>query len=104
MLSRAIRFFQFKNVFSQDNVAPASMTTNAPGNALDQLESFKLVLDLYSPSMEEVNHLWGTLGGKQYPFVLYVLRLLELQFKATQSEGVLVNEVVTDFYQNSATN
>ena len=102
MLSRAIRFFQFKNVFSQDNVAPASMTTNAPGNALDQLESFKLVLDLYSPSMEEVNHLWGTLGGKQYPFVLYVLRLLELQFKATQSEGVLVTEVVTDFYQKSA--
>ena len=98
MLSRAIRFFQFKNVFSQDNVAPASMTTNAPGNALDQLESFKLCLDLYSPSKAEVNHLWVTLGGKQYPVVLSVLRLLVLHFKATQCEGLLLKEVFNEFY------
>lgn len=98
MLSRAIRFFQFKNVFTQDNVAPASITTNAPSNSLDQLETFKLIFDLYSPSMEEVNHLWGTLGGKQHPFVLYVLRLMELKFKAAQGESGLITEVVSDFY------
>lgn len=98
MLSRAIRFFQFKNVFTQDNVAPSSLTTNAPSNTLDQLETFKLIFDLYSPSMEEVNHLWGTLGGKQYPFVLYTLRLMELQFKAAQSESGLLTEVVSNFY------
>jgi hypothetical protein len=103
MLSRAIRFFQFKNVFTQDSVAPASLTINAPSNLLDQLEAFKLIFDLYSPTMEEVNHLWGTLGGKQYPFVLYALRLLEFKFKAAQSEGGLITEVVNDFYhRNSA--
>jgi hypothetical protein len=102
MLSRTIRFFQFKNVFDQTSVAPASMTTNAPGNALDQLESFKLIFDLYSPTMEEVNHLWGTLGGKQYPFVLYTLRLLELKFRAVQAEGGLITEVASDFYSKSA--
>src|SRR5215470_1494761 len=37
VLSRAIRFFQFRNVFDQDSVAPASLTTNAPGNDLDKL-------------------------------------------------------------------
>ena len=99
MLSRAIRFFQFRNVFDQDSVAPASLTINAPNNPLDQLETFKLILDLYSPTMEEVNHLWGTLGGKQYPFVLYTLRLLQLSFKAVQAEGGLIAEVVTDFRQ-----
>ena len=105
MLSRVIRFFQFKNVFTQDNVLPASITTNAPGNLLDQLETFKLIFDLYSPSMEEVNHLWGTLGGKQYPFVLYTLRLLELQFKAAQSESGLITDVISDFYhKNSVAN
>ncbi len=98
MLSRAIRFFQFKNVFTQDNVAPSSISSNAPNNPLDQLESFKLIFDLCSPTMEEVNHLWGTLGGKQYPFALYLLRLLELQFKASQSEGSLVAELITDFH------
>jgi hypothetical protein len=98
MLSRTVRFFQFENVFDQDSVAPASMTNNAPSNPLDQLEAFKLIFDLYSPTMEEVNHLWGTLGGKQYPFVLYTLRLLELKFKAEQAESGLITEVVNQTY------
>jgi hypothetical protein len=102
MLSRTIRFFQFTNVFDQDSVAPASITVNAPSNPLDQLETFKLIFDLYSPTMEEINHLWGTLGGKQYPFVLYTLRLLELKFKALQAEGGLTTQVVNDFYHENA--
>jgi len=102
VLSRAIKFFQFTNVFDQDSVSPASLQANAPSNALDQLETFKLIFDLYSPTMEEVNHLWGTLGGKQYPFVLYTLRLLEMTFKATQAEAGLITQVVNDTYQRSA--
>jgi hypothetical protein len=98
MLSRTMRFFQFKNVFDKNSVAPASLTTHAPANPFDQLEVFKLIFDLYSPTMEEVNHLWGTLGGKQYPFVLYTLRLLELKFRAVQAESGLISEVVSDFY------
>lgn len=94
MLSRTIMYFQAYNVFSQDSVAPASLVTNAPANPLDQLETFKLILDIYSPTMEEVNHLWGTLGGKQYPFVLYTLRLLQLKFRATQASGGVITEVV----------
>jgi hypothetical protein len=55
--------------------------------------------------MEEVNHLWGTLGGKQYPFVLYLLRMLDLKFQAVQSEGNLITEVVADFsHKNAAPN
>ena len=101
VLSRAIRFLQFRNVFDQDSVAPSSLTINAPANPLDQLETFKLIFDLYSPSMEEVNHLWGTLGGKQYPFVLYTLRLLELKFKAAQGEAGLITDVTTDFFHKN---
>jgi hypothetical protein len=97
MLSRAIRFFQYKNVFTQDNVAPGSITNSGPVNPLDQLESFKLIFDLYSPTLEEINHLWGTLGGKQYPFVLYILRLIDLKFKAVKSEAGLITEVVSNF-------
>ena len=105
VLSRAIRFFQSQNVFTPDSVDPASITTNEPINPLDRLESFKLIFDLYSPTMEEVNHLWGTLGGKQYPFVLYVLRMLDLKFQAVQSERGLITEVVSDFYhKNTADN
>ncbi|MES2731550.1 MAG: DUF4255 domain-containing protein [Bacteroidota bacterium] len=98
LLSRSIRFFQFQNVFTQDNVKPGSLTTNLPPNPLDQLESFKLIFDLFSPTMEEVNHLWGTLGGKQYPFVLYTLRMLDLKYRAVQSERGLITEVASEFY------
>ena len=103
LLSRVIRFFQYKNVFTQDNVDPASIITNAPTNSLDHLESFKLIFDLYSASMEEVNHLWGTLGGKQYPFALYWMRMLDLKFKAVPEESSLITEVITDFRQKSST-
>lgn len=99
VLSRAIRFFQSKNTFTQDNVAPTSIASKAPVNPLDRLESFKLIFDLYSPTMEEVNHLWGTLGGKQHPFVLYVLRMLDLKFKEVTGEGGLITEVVSDLNQ-----
>jgi len=100
-LSRAIRFFQSKNVFTPDTVAPTTLLAAQPLNALDRLETFKLILDLYSPTLEEVNHLWVTLGGKQYPHVLYVLRLLDLKFEAIQSESGLITEVVSDFYHRS---
>lgn len=99
-LSRAIRFFQQNNVFTQDDVAPNSIS-DPTVDELDRLESFKLIFDLYSPSMEEVNHLWGTLGGKQYPFVLYMLRMLDLKFKAVQGEGGLVQEIITNFSHTS---
>lgn len=97
ILSRTIRFFQAKNFFTQENVAPSSITDGAPANSLDNLEVFKMIFDLYSPSLEEVNHLWGTLGGKQYPFVLYKVRMLDLKFKAVQKEGGLVTEVISNF-------
>lgn len=102
VLSRALRFFQFKNVLTHENVSPASITTSAvPIQALDQLESFKFIFDLYSPTLEEINHLWGTLGGKQYPFVLYIMRLLDLKFKAVKSEGGLITEIISNFSQKA---
>lgn len=102
MLSRVIRFFQSKNVFTQDNVAPKSLTDSAPVKTVDQLESFKLIFDLYSPTLEEVNHLWGTLGGKQYPFVLYTLRMLDLKFRAVQEERPLINALAGSYEHKSA--
>lgn len=101
VLSRALRFFQARNVFTQDTVAPASITANAPSNVLDQLAEFKLIFDLYSPTMEEVNHLWGTLGGKQYPFALYNLRMVDLKFRAVEEERGLITEVVNDFHHKN---
>jgi hypothetical protein len=101
MLSRAIRFFQLTGAFTETSVAPASITNNAPVNPLDRLSKFRLVFDLISPTIEEVNHLWGTLGGKQYPFVLYMMRVLDLQFHALQDEQLLIAQTRADIKQIS---
>jgi hypothetical protein len=100
-LSRAVLFFQHRNVFTPDTVDPASLTTNAPVNVLDRVDEFKLIVNLMSPTLEEVNHLWGTLGGKQFPFALYSMRMLEMQFQAAHGEGGLVTEVIGAFRQTA---
>lgn len=97
MLSRCIRFFQSRSVFTHNDVHPSSITIGSPANILDKLETFRIVYDLYSPSMEEVNHMWGTLGGKQFPFVMYTMRMLDLKFRAVYNESALITEVVNEF-------
>lgn len=91
------------NYVRNDVTLPASLIDGTI-TEIDQLETFKLILDFYSPTLEEVNHLWGTLGGKQYPFVLYMMRMLDLKFKAVQSESGLITEVVSDFYHQKTAN
>lgn len=90
-LSRIIRFFQSKNVFTPDNLeAPTPVTIS---NEYDVLQDFKIILDLYSPTFEELNHLWGTLGGRQYPSVLYQMRLLELKHDVRTVGGGVITEI-----------
>lgn len=73
-LSRIISFFQHKRTLTNQNTPIPSVTPQIEG-----MERFKLIMDLYSPSFEETNYLWGTLGGKQFPSVLYKMRLVELE-------------------------
>ncbi len=88
-LSRVIRFFQSKNVFTNQNTSPIVSGINE----LDQFDTFKLLMELYSPSFEESNHLWSMMGGKQLPFVMYKLRALDLEFKTIAKTGQRVEEI-----------
>lgn len=101
-LSRAIMFFQHRSVFTQDTVDPTSITDSRPVNELDQLDAFKLIFTLWSPTLEELNDMWGMLGGRQYPFVLYSVRMLELRFRATPRVGPLITQIVGDFAHKAA--
>lgn len=101
-LSRALVFFQFRSVFTQESVAPQSLTDGAPVNDLDRLVEFRLIFNLWSPTLEEVNDMWGMLGGKQFPFALYSMRMLELKFHATERESGLITEIVNGFSHKAA--
>ncbi len=93
-LSHIIRFFQGKNTFTHKNTGPPA--TSAEENS----KAFKLVLDLYSPSFEEANYVWSTLGGKQLPAAFYKIRITELEREQIQSTGGLITEIEIDSKSN----
>jgi hypothetical protein len=90
-LSRIISFFQAKNVFTHENTAPITSTSEVP--LTERMDEFKIILDVFSPSFEELNHIWGTLGGKQLPSVMYVARLVEVKRAVTSELRGVIEEI-----------
>ncbi|WP_298547881.1 DUF4255 domain-containing protein [uncultured Aquimarina sp.] len=87
-LSKIIEFFQSKRIFTQSNT---SFDREVDG--MDKIKDFRFTVELFSPSFEEMNFIWGTLGGKQYPSVIYKASVLEIERDVTQSEGSLITEI-----------
>jgi Pvc16 N-terminal domain len=74
-ISEVIRFFQGKSVFTPEG--------NNASNFPDQVG--KIMLELFTLNFEQVNHLWGILGGKYLPSVMYKLRLVPILSNKKQS-------------------
>lgn len=83
-LGQIMTFFQGKNKFTP---------SNSPGAGLTGLLDFSLTMELLSLSLEEVNHLWGVLGGKQLPFAAYRGRLITLEDQRLLDGGGLIREI-----------
>lgn len=81
-ISNVIAFFQNKYTFT-----PGNADTPFPSSVTE-----KIILDLHSLSFEQMNHLWGILGGKYHPSVLYRLRLVPVQVGEGQ-EGPGIKEI-----------
>lgn len=89
-LSRIVNFFQGKSVFTNQNT-PVPIVT--PG--IEGMDQFRMMMDMYSPSFEESNYLWGTLGGKQYPSVLYRIRKLDIDTDQKTAESGIIETFQT---------
>lgn len=90
-LSHVIRFFQGKNSFS---LAGASFY-DAGRFSNDELVKLSIKAELYTLTFEQINHLWGTLGGKQMPSVMYKLRLVAITARKQVREVPLIEEIQT---------
>lgn len=66
-LSDVIGFFQSKNVFT-------GQTTPSLDSSIE-----KMIVDLYSLNFETQNHLWGVLGARYMPSVVYKVQTLIIQ-------------------------
>ena len=48
---------------------------------------------LYTPTFEELNYVWGTLGGRQLPSVIYKIQLIEIDRNELLGTGKLITEI-----------
>ncbi|HKB45477.1 MAG TPA: DUF4255 domain-containing protein [Chitinophagaceae bacterium] len=91
-LSYIIQFMQSKNSFST--------SSSVIGGGLDLSDedvlNLKFTLELYTLTFEQINHLWGSLGGRQLPFAMYKLRLVAITERAVLREVPLIEEIETE--------
>ncbi len=85
-ISKVIQFFQGKKLFTSTNTV-----YNRTNVAFDIFDYFKFILELYTPSFEELNNVWGTLGGRQLPSVIYRIQLIQLE----QDKKLSTSKVIT---------
>ena len=80
-ISFIISFFQRKNYFDHSNSA-----------GLDpKIE--RLVFELYSLTLEQQNHLWGALGAKYMPSVLFKMRIVAIQEDEIDGTTIPIREI-----------
>jgi hypothetical protein len=89
-ISYVIQFIQSRNSFSYSSSVVSTVTDDT------DLLDLRFTLEIYTLTFEQLNHLWGALGGRQVPFVMYKLRLIALTERRIVREAPLIQEVDTD--------
>ena len=87
-ISKSIQFFQGKKVFTSANTV-----YNRNNVSFDVLEQFRFVLDLYTPTFDELNNIWGMLGGRQMPSVIYRIQLIQIEQDKLQSAADVITHI-----------
>ena len=90
-LSLVLQFFQSKKSFTVKNSPFTDVTTDI--NFSQEIkDEIKLNVELYTLTFEQINHLWGSLGGKQVPFAMYKVRLVKIQ-EISVEEAPVIEEI-----------
>lgn len=87
-LSSVVAYFQHKRVFTNQN-SPISPTIPT----LSDITSFKFTVELFSQTFEQHNHIWGALGGKSLPSVLYKISIVSIEQDVIQDMGTPITQV-----------
>ena len=85
-ISQVISFFQRSPIFTVSEIP------NLPDFGLE-----KIIFDLHSTDFEELNQLWGIMGGKYIPSVVYKMRLAYIDSMEEGMEIPLVKTIDAQF-------
>ncbi|UJP63793.1 DUF4255 domain-containing protein [Mongoliitalea daihaiensis] len=80
-LSFILEYFQAKKVFTDKNTF-----FNRESEMLRNLADFRFSVELFSPSFDELNQIWGTLGGKQVLSAIYKVSVIDIELRKPQSQ------------------
>jgi len=87
-ISKIIEFFQGKKLFTQANTV-----YNRSNSAMNNIDNFRFTAELYTPTFEEMNFIWGTLGGRQIPSALYKISMIQIERNIPQTQGSIITEI-----------
>ncbi|OAB78820.1 DUF4255 domain-containing protein [Cochleicola gelatinilyticus] len=87
-VSYILEFFQGKNVFTQTNT-PLNPTITT----LDHITEFKFNVSLFTPTFEQLNYIWGTLGGKSLPSILYKVSIVKVESDTITDKGTPITQI-----------
>ncbi len=90
-ISKTIEFFQGKSLFTSSNTV-----YNRTNVAFDVLDYFKFNVQLYTPGLEQLNNIWGMLGGRQLPSVIYKVQIVQIKHDKKLSAGSVITHVGGD--------
>jgi hypothetical protein len=93
-LARVVTFFQGKNTFTPAT-SPVALPPELSDMANPAIANLKLTVEIYTLTFEQINHLWGSLGGRQIPFVMYKVRLVMIAEGTVRREVPLIQEIET---------
>jgi hypothetical protein len=88
-LSYIIKFFQGKYHFNNQN--------SNVNQAVETEGDLNLWMNIYTPSIEEINHIWSLLGGKLYPSVMYKVKMIAEARPNVISSTTLVTAIENKF-------
>lgn len=91
-INNIITFFHSKKVFTQINTPLTSSNS-----IFNSLKEFKFTVELYTPTFEQLNYIWGTLGGKSVPSVLYRISIVEIASDTISDIGAPITQVTEEF-------
>lgn len=95
-LSYIIQFVQSRNSFSTSS----SVAANTLDLSQSDVSELEFTLELYSLTFEQINHLWGSLGGRQVPFAMFKMRLVAITDRSIVREVPLIEEIKSGFSMN----
>jgi hypothetical protein len=102
-LSFVISFFQSRNHFTiGGSQVPQLMGFFDEQDMLylPDLMDMRINIELYTLTFEQINYLWGSLGGRQAPFAMYKARLVMIRDIGKIRDTGIIEEIETHVKPN----